>query len=210
MNPSAIIALTQICERQYQASSRDTAQLISTFLTTWSTWEAVRTRLIRVIIHKQGWLIQDADAALRQAKLSSMKNAASLLRRLGLPDPSNWKGQSGQTWRTLRSIEPLRHRLTHGFQTADPKLIRAATAIVLEAVSNQEWLENLVMPSTDNLNDRSRLGSIIKPRGIRSKTDRRTRNELFLILGLDDHNVGSSLPSLSLLERRLQSMRLQE
>jgi Tfp pilus assembly protein PilE len=63
MNPSAIIALAQICERQYQAGSKDTAQLISTFLTTWSTWEAVRTRLIRVIIHKQGWLIQDADAA---------------------------------------------------------------------------------------------------------------------------------------------------
>jgi hypothetical protein len=210
MNPSAIIALTQICERQYQASSKDTGHLISTFLTTWGTWEAVRIRLLRVIIHKQGWLIQDADAALRQAKLSSMKNAASLLHRLGLPDPSNWKGQSGQIWRTLLSIEPLRHRLTHGFQTADPKLIKAATAVVLEAVSNQEWLEDLVLPSTGNVEDRNRLGPIMSPRGVKGKRDRRSRKELFVNLGLEDSKATSSLPSLSLLERRLNSMRLEE
>jgi hypothetical protein len=209
MNPAAIVALTQICEARHLERNKEVAHLISNFLTAWSAWEAVRTRLLRVVIHKQGWLMQDADTALRVAKLSSMKKAATLLQRLGLPNPSNWKGQSGQTWRTLLVIEPLRHRLTHGFQTADPKLIKIATDIVLSSISNQQWLENLDLPSIGKTKGNTRLGSVMSPRGIIGKTNRRSPQELFDILQLENRKVTSCLPSLNLLERRLSKMELQ-
>jgi hypothetical protein len=210
MNPSAISLLTRLCVERHRGSDKDMANLIANFLTAWSAWEAVRTRLIRVIIHKQGWLIKDADAALRIAKLSSMKNAAALLQRLGFPDPSHWKGQSGQTWRTLLSIEPLRHRLTHGFQTADPKLIKIATAIVLEATLSQQWLENLDLYSTRSMEASIKVGSIMTPRSIISKTNRRSRQDLFEALGLDSRKSTSTLPSVSILERKFNLIRADE
>jgi hypothetical protein len=208
MNPAAIVALTQICQAKHLELNMDVAHLISNFLTAWIAWEAVRSRLLRVIIHKQGWLMQDADAALRIAKLSSMKNAATLLQRLAFPNPSNWKGQSGQTWRTLLAIEPLRHRLTHGFQTADPKLIKTATEIVLLSISNQQWLENLDLPSIGKLKCNAKLGSVMSPRGIIGKANRRSPQELFDILQLENRKVASCLPSMSLLGRRLSEMEL--
>lgn len=209
MNPAAIVALRQICEARHLEHNKEVAHLISNFLTAWSAWEAVRTRLLRVVIHKQGWFMQDADTALRVAKLSSMRNAATLLQRLGLPNPSNWKGQSGQTWRTLLAIEPLRHRLTHGFQTADPNLIKIATDIVLSSISNQQWLENLELPSIDNPKANIRLGSVMSSRGIISKMNRRSLQELFEILQLENRKAASYLPSINLLERRLSVMKLQ-
>ena len=206
MNPAAITALTQICVSRRHAHDEGIAHAISYFLTAWSAWEAVRTRMIRVIIHQHGWLIKDADAALRIAKLSSMQSAAALLRRLGLPDPSQWRGQSGQTWRVLLSIEPLRHRLTHGFHPADPKLIQAATDIVLAAITNQQWLEDLELRSLDKTIGSTRLGSIMSPRGAKAKSCRRTREELFGILEIRDQKTSSLLPSLYRLEKRLINM----
>jgi hypothetical protein len=211
MNPSAIGSLTRLCEERHHGGDKDMANLIANFLTAWSAWEAVRTRLVRVIIHKQGWLIKDADAALRIAKLSSMKNAAALLQRLGLPNPSHWKGQSGQTWRTLLSIEPLRHRLTHGFQTADPKLIKIATAIVLEGFLNQQWMERLEINSSTNPDGFTKVGPIMTGRSIIGKTSRRSRKELFDILGLEERvRRHPSLPSLNQLEGRLKAMGIGE
>lgn len=208
MNPSAIGLLTRLCVERHHGCDEDIACLIANFLTAWSTWEAVRTRLIRVIINKQGWLMKDADAALRIAKLSSMKNAAALLQRLGFSNPSNWKGQSGQTWRTLRSIEPLRHRLTHGFQTADPKLIKIATSIVLEGILDQQWMESLEINSSTKMNGFTKVGPIMTGRSMISKMGRRSRKELFDILGLEECERHPSLPSLNQLERRLESVRI--
>jgi hypothetical protein len=207
MNPAAITTLTQICISRHLDQKSDLAHLISNFLTTWSAWEAIRTRLIRVIIHKQGWLIKDADAALRIAKLSSMKSAGNLLCRLGLADPSHWKGCSGRTWRALLSVEPLRHRLTHGFHSADPKLILVATDIVLEAILNQEWLEILEISPKRDMEECTLLGSIMTPRGIKVKGDRLERQKLFEILDIREQKRSSSLPSLSRLEEHLKKIK---
>lgn len=206
MNPAAITALTQICINRHLDQKTDLAHVFSNFLVAWSVWEAVRTRFIRVIIHKQGWLIKDADAALRIVKLSSMKRAGCLLCRLGLQDPSHWRGRSGRTWRVLLSIEPLRHRLTHGFHSADPKLILVATDIVLAAIMNQEWLEILEISPKSNVEGCRLLGSIMTPRAINAKGHRLARQKLFELIDIRDQTRSSSLPSLSRLEEQLKKI----
>jgi len=65
MNPAAIVSLAQLCIDMHRNERRDIGQAIANFLSAWCAWEALRIRLIRVIIHKHGWLINDADAALK-------------------------------------------------------------------------------------------------------------------------------------------------
>ncbi|MCP9909894.1 hypothetical protein KBZ15_08245 [Cyanobium sp. BA20m-p-22] len=207
MNPAAIVSLTQSCIVRHRNERHDIGQIIANFLAAWCAWEALRTRFIRVIIHKQGWLINDADAALKIVRLSSTQSAVWLLLRLGLTEPSQWRGESGQTWRVLLSIEPLRHRLTHGFQTADPKLILVATEVILAALTNQHWLESLEVPVCDKRKSQNKLGSIMSPRTTLSNNHRRSRQELFQILEVSEGISKSTLPSLSQLQRRAEKMK---
>ena len=160
-----------------------------------------------MIIHKRGWLINDANAALKIVRLSSTQSAVWLLLRLGLTEPSQWRGESGKTWRVLLSIEPLRHRLTHGFQTANPKLILAATDVILAALMNQHWLERLEVPVYDKQQSKNKLGSIMSPRTTLANKHRRSRQELFQILEVSEASSKSTLPSLSQLERHVEKMK---
>jgi hypothetical protein len=71
-------------------------------------------------IHKssdasQGLETKRRYKVLAKNKTSNMKTAASLNTGLGFKDPHHWPNKSAKTWKTLVKIEPLRHRLVHGF-----------------------------------------------------------------------------------------------
>ena len=111
------------------------------FLLSWTAWEAMRMRLLRVVINRQGWPIKTATLILGEQRISTMEHTACLLEELGAGNPSQWRGLSGKTWRKLIEIQPIRNRLSHGFKTLDPALIRAAGDLVLAALEFRCWLE---------------------------------------------------------------------
>jgi hypothetical protein len=57
--------------------------MIPAFASSWITWEALRTRFIRVAIHHKGWKLKDADAVLSKRKIASMAKAEEVITRLG-------------------------------------------------------------------------------------------------------------------------------
>jgi len=206
MNPSIIRECIQICADRYAQNELGPASSIATFLATWSTWEALRTRFIRVAIHRQGWLIKDADAALAKAQISSMKQAAEILSLLGIRDPNHWPGSSGAVWRALNKIEPIRHKLTHGFQTTEPEKVSVAIAITLAALQDQHWIETVPIPCRLKSEGFIKIGSILEPRISRKKTHDRDVNELLQILGIKADRGQTRNPSTRDLQKILLSL----
>lgn len=89
-------------------------------------------------MHHKDWRLNDVDKVLAKKKISSIKAAASVITGLEFKDPHHWPNKSGKAWKALVKIEPLRHRLVHGFKTSDPAQIKAATQLVLILVANHE------------------------------------------------------------------------
>ena len=71
-------------------------------------------------MHHKGWKLKDADKVLAKKKISSMEAAASAIKGLDCKDPHHWSSKSAKAWKALAKIEPLRHRIVHGFKTSDP------------------------------------------------------------------------------------------
>jgi len=111
------------------------------FLISWTAWEDMRSRWIRLAICRHGWLVSDANKALKELRISSMGQAESRAEMLGMGKPSQWRDRPGKIWRQLKQIETMRHRLTHGFDSLDPALVRAGGRFVLAALQNRWWLE---------------------------------------------------------------------
>lgn len=203
MNPATIRGCIHACADQYSRDEVGMAARIATFLATWSTWEALRTRYIRVAIHHQGWLIKDADTVLATARISSMKRAAEIIALLGITHPAQWSGDSGTVWRALQLIEPIRHKLTHGFRTTDPQKVRLATAITLAALKDHRWLETTQIRLFCNGNDVIKVGSILQPRTRSNISPANPVEELFSCLNIQPIGRVPVTPSMNKLEKLL-------
>lgn len=125
-------------------------------------------RLLRVVINRQGWAIKTATLVLCEQRVSTMEHTACLLEELGAKNPSAWRGLSGKIWRKLIEIQPIRNRLSHGFKTLNPALIRAAGDMVLTSLENRCWIE--VIEISDENGSFVRTGCLLKRTNIQ-KTD---------------------------------------
>ena len=135
MNPNSIKRIIKqsqdLRSPQLQQEPSPYESCVAAFIVAWMGWEAVRTRFLRVVINKKGWAIKDADFVLARAKISTMKSYASTLVDLGESSPYNWSKEAGKAWRNLKTIEPLRHRLSHGFKSVSPETAEIAADVVL-------------------------------------------------------------------------------
>jgi hypothetical protein len=115
-------------------------------------------------MHHKGRKLKDADKVLAKKKISIMEAAAPAITGLEFKDPHHWPNKSGKAWKALVKIEPLRHRLVHGFKTSDPAQIKAATQLVFILVAHHEWLSDLPVVDAPRKRDRFAVGSLLTPR----------------------------------------------
>lgn len=206
MNPSAIQKLLTEAELLHSDSLNSNVYTIPAFLSSWVAWEALRIRFIRIIIHHQGWLLKDADRVLAKKKISSMPTAEESILSLGLKSPHHWSGKSAKGWKTLVAIEPLRHRLIHGFKPMDPAIVQAATKVVIHLVSNHDWLSAVPVVDAPKKKDRIVVGSLIEHKRSSKKSHNRSIQELASIMNVDLSQGTKPLPNLSNLEEMLSKL----
>jgi len=206
MNPAAINALSQAAQSLcVRASESSHDYVVPAFVSSWVAWEALRTRFIRVVIHSQGWALKDADNVLAKAKISSMNRAAYVIENLNIKSPHQWPEPSARAWRLLCSVEPLSHRIIHGFKTVDPIRAKAATRLVLFLVENHQWLEDVPLVVAKKKKDRILVGSLLSPRRAHPTGQQRKVEELASKLQLDLTQVSKRLPSLEQLTTAIVS-----
>jgi hypothetical protein len=206
MNPAAIKVLLQEARWLNERSSSGSADsLLPAFVSSWVAWEALRTRFVRVVIHGQGWSMKDADVVLARAKISSMKSTENVIRDLGLKSPHHWPRVSSKAWKLLCGVEPLRHRLVHGFKAIDPARIKVATRLLLLLVENHDWLESVPLVDAKKQKDRILVGPLLSPRQVHPRGKQRSLNELAAVLGLDLAQSTKRLPSLEQLISAVES-----
>ena len=155
-------------------------------------------------MHHKGWKLKDADKVLAKKKISSMEAAASAIKGLDCKDPHHWSSKSGKAWKALAKIEPLRHRIVHGFKTSDPAQIKAATQLVLILVANHEWLSDLPVVDAPKKRDRVAVGSLLTPRRSTPQSQNRSVNELAALVNEDLRQASPQLPSLQSLQGLIQ------
>jgi hypothetical protein len=155
-------------------------------------------------MHHKGWKLEDADKVLAKKKISSMEAAASAIKGLEFKDPHHWSGKSAKAWKALVKIEPLRHRIVHGFKTSDPAQIKAATQLVLILVANHEWLSDLPVVDAPKKRDRVAVGSLLTPRRSTPQSQNRSVNELAALVNADLRLASPQLPSLQSLQGLIQ------
>ena len=66
MKPSNIMGLINAAS-ELQETNRDP---MAALLIAWAAWEAMRMRLLRVVVKRKGWTVRDAQAVLRVARVS--------------------------------------------------------------------------------------------------------------------------------------------
>jgi len=76
---------------------------------------------------------------------------------------------SSKAWKLLCGIEPLRHRLVHGFKAIDPARMKAATSLLLLLVEDHDWLESVPLVDAKRQKDRILVGSLLSPTSSASK-----------------------------------------
>jgi hypothetical protein len=155
-------------------------------------------------MHHKGWKLEDADKVLAKKKISSMEAAASVITKLEFKDPHHWPNKSGKAWKALVKIEPLRHRLIHGFKTSEPAQIKAATQLVLILVDNHEWLSNLPVVDAPKNRDRVAVGSLLTPRRSTAQSQNRSVDELAALVDANLWEGSPQLPSLQSLQGLIQ------
>ena len=164
MNPSDITNLIETAGRIRKSEKHP----MPFFLLSWTAWEAMRMRLLRVVINRQRWPIKTATLVLGDQRVSTIEHTACLLEELGAGNPNEWTGISGKIWRKLIEIQPIRNRLSHGFKTLNPALIRAAGDLMLASLQYRCWLEAIEIP--DISGGYVRTGCLLKRTNIQ-KTD---------------------------------------
>ena len=204
MNPSSITKLTTESQALLAESEGNSTYVIPAFASSWIAWEALRTRFIRVVIHYKGWKLKDADAVLAKRKIASMAQAEEVITSLGLKSPHHWPGISAKPWKLLCEIEPLRHRLIHGFKSIDPPRIQAATKVVLLLVSENQWLEDVRIVDSRKARERVLVGPLMTARRSAAHTQNRDLQSLAQLLGADMNQGAKPLPSLARLEAAIQ------
>lgn len=209
MNPASITALISESQALFAESARSNTKIIPAFASSWIAWEALRTRFIRVVIHHQGWMLKDADAVLARRKISSMAQAEDVITSLGLKSPHHWPGSSAKPWKLLCEIEPLRHRLIHGFKSIDPLRIQAATKVVLLLITERQWLEDVPIVDSRKARERVLVGPLLTARRSAAHTQNRDLQSLAHLLRVDMSQGAKPLPSLARLERAIQDHEMQ-
>ena len=155
-------------------------------------------------MHHKGWKLKDADNILAKKKISSMKAAASVITGLEFKDPHHWPNKSAKAWKALVQIEPLRHRIVHGFKTSDPAQIKPATQLVLILVANHELLSGLPVVDAPKKRDCLAVGSLLTPRGSTPQNQNRNVDELAALVNADLKLGSPQLPSLKSLNELIQ------
>jgi hypothetical protein len=183
-------------------------KIIPAFASSWIAWEALRTRFIRVVIHHKGWMLKDADGVLAKRKIASMAQAEEVITSLGLKSPHHWPGISAKPWKLLCEIEPLRHRLIHGFKSIDPPRIQAATKVVLLLVSERQWLENVRIVDSRKVRERVLVGPLLTARRSAAHTQNQNLQCLAQLLSVDMTQGAKPLPSLARLEVAIQDYQM--
>lgn len=226
MSPSSIQNLLDESKLLHDHALSNNKYTVPAFICSWIAWEALRTRFIRVVIHKQGWLLKDADSVLAKKRIStmsvaasvisdlgrirSMSDAESVISDLGLKHPHNWPNKSAKGWKALVEIEPLRHRLIHGFKAMDPVRVQAATKVVICSVSNHDWLSTVPIINAPKKKDRIVVGSLLEHKRSSKTTHNRCIQELADIMNVNLKQGTKSLPSLDRLEGMLEIFALEK
>jgi hypothetical protein len=200
MNPASIAKLSTESQALLAESEGNGTYAIPAFVSSWIAWEALRTRFIRVLIHHKGWMLKDADAVLAKKKIASMAQAEESITSLGVKSPHHWPKKSAQPWKLLCEIEPLRHRLIHGFKTIDPPRIQAATKVVLLLVTERQWLEDVPVLDSRRASGRVVIGPLMTARKSASHTQNQDLQSLAQLLKVDISQGAKQLPSLASME----------
>lgn len=204
MNPASITKLINESQALLAESEGNSTYVIPAFASSWIAWEALRTRFIRVVIHHKGWMLKDADTVLAKKRIASMAQAEDAITSLGLKSPHHWPKKSAKPWKLLCEIEPLRHRLIHGFKSIDPPRIKAATKVVLLLVSECQWLEDVPIVESRKARERVLVGPLLTARRSATHTQNQDLQSLAQLLGVDMNHGAKPLPSLARLEAAIQ------
>lgn len=137
-----------------------------------------------------------------------MAKAKDVITSLGLKNPHHWPGRSAKSWKLLCEIEPLRHRLIHGFKSIDPPRIQAATKVVLHLVAEHQWLEDVPVVDSRKARERVLVGPLLIARVSASRTQNQDLQGLAQLLGVDMNQGAKPLPSLARLEAAIQDHRI--
>lgn len=197
MNPATIHKLIA----EARTIKNEHPQGIPAFVVAWVGWEALRTRMLRVVIQKQGWKVADIDQALKRLRISSMKSCNDQFTKLGLVPPSHWRGESGKMWRQLHQIENIRHRLIHGYKTIDPQRIFVASEFVLASLEDRHWIEQ-AKPFPDY--PKQSLGCVLEKLKNIGKDKHKTYEELVEKLSITKNEP--AIPSLIEIEQGLTEL----
>lgn len=200
MNPASITKLIIESQVLFAESEVNGNYAIPAFVSSWIAWEALRTRFIRVLIHHKGWMLKDADAVLAKKKIATMVQAEEAIIGLGVKSPHHWPKKSAQRWKFICEIEPLRHRLIHGFKSIDPPRMQAATKVVLLLVSEHQWLEDVPVLDSRKASERVLIGPLMTARKSASHTQNQGPQSLAQLLRVDISQGAKKLPSLARLE----------
>lgn len=141
---------------------------------------------------RQGWDIKHANRLLRSLRISGMSAAESVLVELGVSEPSQWRGLGGNVWRQLIRVEIMRHRLTHGFDSLNPKLIRVAGRMVVASLENRSWLERIQVVTQDGT--ATALGNVM---GVQARSRATTTFDLDSLLDRIKRRQRTATPSRS-------------
>ena len=208
MNPASIKRLTNESQAIFAESEVNGTFAIPAFISSWIAWEALRTRFIRVLIHHKGWMLKDADAVLAKKKIASMAQAEVAITSLGVNSPHHWPKKSAQPWKLLCEIEPLRHRLIHGFKSIDPPRIQAATKVVVSLVSQHQWLEDVPVLDSRKARKGVLVGPLLAAKRSASHTQNQDLQSLARLLEVDMSQGAKKLPSLARLEAAIQGFQI--
>lgn len=197
MNPNSIKRIIKqsqdLRSPQLQQEPSPYESCVAAFIVAWMGWEAVRTRFLRVVINKKGWAVKDADLVLAKARISSMKGYANALVKLDEDNPFNWSGDTGKAWKNLKAIEPLRHRLSHGFKSVSPETAEIAADVVLFYLNDLSWLENIQLKDV-HINQDKQVGSLFARRRRLSNHERLPISELALKMNVDLNKKSPKIP----------------
>lgn len=159
MKPSEIQALLSQAQQSYITSPAG----VHTFALYWITWEAYRTRLLAVAIRLCGWRIEDAYQAIGCKKISTQKTYRKCFKDVVGVHLAEQRGDVASVFNQFDNLEALRHRLIHGYRTADPAVIQAANQFIDAVLTQQEKVFSRLSIPLNN-GSQVQLGNVLAQR----------------------------------------------
>lgn len=118
------------------------------FILAWTAWEAYNYRFAVAAIQMQGLTQKDAKEVLANSYSFQIKNMNRIRNRLLLDKPTTTEGvmdvwQQLESDRGSRTFRERRHGLVHGSASADPRILRRGTDVIIRALEPTELLESI-------------------------------------------------------------------